>query len=157
MTKPTLVLLPGLICDDARWSHQTQALGHQFDVRPPILTGDGGAGRARWFRQSTKGDAKLPRRSRATFNDQMSDTGALQSGRPNDAPELSGEIAAGVPGAEMVLIDWGGRPSALRRAEEPALVLRHCGSQRSNSKVSTRKIGLTDAHSMSRGYDLFER
>ncbi|MDX1922167.1 MAG: alpha/beta hydrolase [Alphaproteobacteria bacterium] len=37
--KPTLVLLPGLLCDKALWQHQINALGAYVDVIVPDLTG----------------------------------------------------------------------------------------------------------------------
>ncbi|MBL6601014.1 MAG: hypothetical protein ISP41_19165, partial [Alphaproteobacteria bacterium] len=37
MTKPTLALLPGLLCDAALWSHQTAALGKTVDIVAPDL------------------------------------------------------------------------------------------------------------------------
>lgn len=37
MTKPTLALLPGLICDAALWSHQIAALGKDAEIVVPDL------------------------------------------------------------------------------------------------------------------------
>lgn len=37
-TKPTLVLLPGLLCDDALWAHQVENLASVADVRVADLT-----------------------------------------------------------------------------------------------------------------------
>lgn len=37
--KPTLILLPGLLCDDALWAHQTDGLADVADVRVADLTG----------------------------------------------------------------------------------------------------------------------
>jgi pimeloyl-ACP methyl ester carboxylesterase len=37
MTKPTLALLSGLLCDAALWSHQTAALGKTVDIVVPDL------------------------------------------------------------------------------------------------------------------------
>jgi len=37
--KPTLILLPGLLCDDALWAHQTCGLADVADVRVADLTG----------------------------------------------------------------------------------------------------------------------
>lgn len=38
MTKPTLALLPGLICDAALWSNQIAALGEDVDIVVPDLS-----------------------------------------------------------------------------------------------------------------------
>ena len=38
MTKPTLVLLPGLICDAALWSHQIATLGGDAEIIVPDLS-----------------------------------------------------------------------------------------------------------------------
>jgi pimeloyl-ACP methyl ester carboxylesterase len=40
MTKPTLVLLPGLICDEALWSHQARAFADSFELIYPDVSGD---------------------------------------------------------------------------------------------------------------------
>ena len=40
MTKPTLVLLPGLICDSALWARQIQSFEDRFEIRCPSLIGD---------------------------------------------------------------------------------------------------------------------
>lgn len=37
--KPTLILLPGLLCDDALWAHQVEGLASVADVRVADLTG----------------------------------------------------------------------------------------------------------------------
>lgn len=39
MAKPTLALLPGLICDAALWSHQIAALGERAEIVVPDLSG----------------------------------------------------------------------------------------------------------------------
>jgi pimeloyl-ACP methyl ester carboxylesterase len=40
MTKPTLVLLPGLICDAALWTHQSKALEGLFEIVIPGVSSD---------------------------------------------------------------------------------------------------------------------
>jgi pimeloyl-ACP methyl ester carboxylesterase len=39
MTKPILLLVPGLTCDDAVWRAQTRTFGGAYDVRIPDLSG----------------------------------------------------------------------------------------------------------------------
>ena len=39
MTKHTLYLIPGLLCDDTVWVHQKAALSGRFDIRIPNLKG----------------------------------------------------------------------------------------------------------------------
>ncbi|NDE91727.1 MAG: alpha/beta hydrolase, partial [Alphaproteobacteria bacterium] len=39
IVKPSLVLLPGLLCDKALWQNQINALGADIDVIVPDLTG----------------------------------------------------------------------------------------------------------------------
>lgn len=38
MSKPTLILLPGLVCDKAVWGHQVEALSSQVDIIIPDLS-----------------------------------------------------------------------------------------------------------------------
>lgn len=38
-TKPTVLLLPGMLCDDAVWDAQIVALAPYFDVRVPVFRG----------------------------------------------------------------------------------------------------------------------
>jgi pimeloyl-ACP methyl ester carboxylesterase len=40
MTKPALVLLPGLLCDEALWRPQIERFGDRFDIRVADLTRD---------------------------------------------------------------------------------------------------------------------
>ena len=39
MTKPLLLLLPGLMCDAAVWQGQAEAFGDAYDVRIPSFHG----------------------------------------------------------------------------------------------------------------------